>query len=390
MHLKSLFLILLSALLMADMHGQNNPLIVPDNIIYPRDTTVRKQLITALNGFLTATAKSNADNAFVQPSELLETAVLLDEMKDLNKDANSKEHNFHKPYLTNVIRFNDSLFLIQLSYIGVKTDTPSLRASFTLLADKRGSQFYFKSPLKQNTANWKVQKIGFLNIYYKSTLNQLNAGTYFKVIADYDKKLSAPSLPTDFYCADDFHEVMQLIGMDYKSDYIGYAHVSESAKEDNRYLTVNGVLTSDFTKFDPHDLWHDRLHKVLSPELINKPVDEGTAYLYGGSWGLSWKDILNKFKIYAAANPNADWLALYNASENFDAAAKFPLNVDFAINALIVQKIEKEKGFSLVMELLRCGKKGTGNDNYFQALEKITGITRSTFNEQVKLLLQES
>lgn len=388
MNLKSLLLVLPALLLMADMYGQNL-LIVPENIIYPRDTTVRRQLITSLNSFLAETAKPAAGNTFVQQTDLLETSVLLDEMKDLNIDVHSKDSNFYKPYLTNVIRFNDSFFLIQLSYIGVKNNTPSLRASFTLLADKHGPQFYFKSPLKQNTANWKVQKIGFLNIYYKNTLNQLNAGTYFKVIADYDKKLNAAPLPTEFYCADDFYEVMRLIGMDYKSDYIGYAHVSESSKEDNRYLTVNGVLTSDFTKFDPHDLWHDRLHKVLLPELINKPVDEGTAYLYGGSWGLSWNEILNKFKTYASANPNADWLALYNASENFDAAAKFPLNVDFAINALIVQKIEKEKGFSFVMELLRCGKKEKGNDNYFQTLERITGITRATFNEQVKLLIQE-
>jgi hypothetical protein len=244
--------------------------------------------------------------------------------------------------------------------------------------------------LKQHTIAWKVQKIGSLNIYYKDKLNVSNAETYFKVIAAYDKKLNAPALPTDFYCADDFHEVLQLIGVDYKSDYIGYAHVSESAKEDNRYLNVNGVLTSDFTKFDPHDLWHDRLHKILSPEHINKPVDEGSAYLYGGSWGLSWKEILDKFKAYASANPDADWLALYNASENFDPKATFPLNIDFVINALIVQKIEKEKGFPLVMELLSCGKKEKENSNYFQALEKITGITRATFNEQVRILLEAS
>src|SRR6185369_9577216 len=123
-------------------------------------------------------------------------------------------------------------------------------------------------------------------------------------------------------------------------------------------------------------------------DIINRPVDEGTAYLYGGSWGMSWKDILEKFKAYANVNPNADWLLLYNESKNFDEKGKFPLNVDFVINALIVQKIEKEKGFSSVMGLLSCGKKEKANDNYFKALEKITAISKTNFNATVWTLIK--
>ena len=129
---------------------------------------------------------------------------------------------------------------------------------------------------------------------------------------------------------------------------------------------------------------------MLSPDIINRPVDEGCAYLYGGSWGLSWKEILEKFKAYAAARENADWLALYNESANFDEKAAHPLRADFAINALLVQKIEKEKGFAAIMELLSCGKKEADNANYFKALEKITGISKSDFSSTVVKLIKEN
>ncbi|HNO70642.1 MAG TPA: hypothetical protein PKO16_02600, partial [Bacteroidia bacterium] len=133
---------------------------------------------------------------------------------------------------------------------------------------------------------------------------------------------------------------------------------------------------------------HERLHNVLSTNIINKPVDEGTAYLYGGSWGLSWKEILEKFKVYANANKNADWFVLYNESKNFEEQGKPPLNIDYVINALLVQKIDKEKGFLSVMELLSCGKKEKGNENYFKALETITGINKTNFNENVWTLIK--
>lgn len=375
-------------MLAATTNAQIKTVIVGDNILLPRDTTVKQELLTSLNGFLAQTDKPNKENSFVRSEDLLATSALLDEMKDLSMSNKYKDSNFYRPYLTNATRLNDSSFLIQLSYIGVHENNAALRASFTLLATKKEHRFYFNSPLQQNTIAWKMQQINNVKLHYKNSFNEAKANDFFIMVARYDKKLNAPEIPTDFYCADDFHEVLQLIGVDYKSDYNGYAHNSETAEENNQHLNINGVFTSEFLNADPHDTWHERLHKVLSPTIINRPVDEGTAYLYGGSWGLSWQEILNKFKTYAQENPNADWLGLYNESKNFDPKGKYPLNVDFAINALVAQKIEQEHGFPAVIELLSCGKKEKDNANYFKALEKISGISKQHFNEQIWALIK--
>ena len=281
------------------------------------------------------------------------------------------------------MKLNDSSFLVQLAYIGITDGAPLVRGNFTILAKKKGDKFYFNSPLKENTRGWKSEQIGATTLHYKTSINKANAKDYFKMVAKYDEKLKTPNTPTEFYCCDNLHEVLQLLGVDYKSDYNGSAHNTLSGKENNTCLIVNGTFTPDFTDIDPHDTWHARLHNVVSTSIINRPVDEGTAYLYGGSWGLTWQQILDKFKAYAAANPKADWLALYNESKNFDEKAKFPLNVDFAINALLAKKIEQEKGFPAVLELLSCGKKQKDNENYFAALEHLTGISKATFNSNV-------
>ena len=64
--------------------------------------------------------------------------------------------------------------------------------------------------------------------------------------------------------------------------------------------------------------------------------------------------------------------------------------VPYVLNALIVQKIEKEKGFPAVLELLGCGKREKGDENYFKALEKITGITKANFNTSMSEFIKKS
>ena len=295
----------------------------------PKDSATQSQLLAALNGFLSQKDKPAKENTYVLKAHLLETSALLDEMKHVEENNELKQPAFYKCYLTNVMPLNENDYLIQCSYIGINETTPVLRASFTMVATKDANQFHFSSPLKQNSLSWKVETVGNTTFHFKNSFNSANAKAYLEKIAEYDKKLNAPNQPTEFYCCDNFHEVLQLVGVDYKADYNGYSHNALSAFENDTNLVVDGTLTSDFTKFDPHDLWHDRLHKVLSPDIINRPVDEGCAYLYGGSWGLSWKEILEKFKAYAAANENADWLALYNESRNFDEKADPPIESRF-------------------------------------------------------------
>jgi hypothetical protein len=353
----------------------------------PIDSATKKELIKALNDFLVQKEKPNNENKYVLKEDLLEMSALLDEMKGVDKNPKLKNDNFYRAYLTNIVDFGNSHFLVQVSYIGVKEDVPVLRASFRLLAKKQDTSFYFYSPLKQNTIAWKTKKMGGITFHFKDTLDAANAKSYLKTVNFYDKKLNAPSTPFEFYFCDNFPEALRMLGVEYKSNYSGIRYNDLTSHENDITLELNGGYTE--TKlFDAHDLWHDRLHKVISVDVINRPVDEGCAYLYGGSWGISWDEVLAILKKYASDHPGADWLSLYTNQTKLTDTDK-PLYIAYAINALIVQKIEKEKGFAPVMELLSCGKREAGDENYFKALEKVSGISKAGFNRVVWGLIRQ-
>lgn len=370
--------------------AQTNSLIIQTNVVLPKDSLVAKQLVKSLNSFLSQKESPNKENTYILKDDLLETSILLDEMKGIEKSGKFKDNNFYKGYLTNVVQIDLSNFIIQLSYLGVNENIPMLCASFELLAKYKDDKFYFLSPLKRNTLSWQTKKIGNSTFLYKKELNTKVATEYVKDIAFFDKKLDAPQGNIVWYGCNDMPEVMQNVGVLYKLEYNGRSVGTINANENNTALLVNGTYNTNFNAFDPHDLWHERARNAIAPNSINKAVDEGCAYLYGGSWGISWLQILKTFKDKVASNPNSDWLSLYDGFYNFGESKEKHLIVSYLINALIVEKIEKEKGFSAVKELLSCGKYEKGNENYFKVLERLTGINKANFNENVWSLIKKS
>jgi hypothetical protein len=360
--------------------------IVTNLAVSTQDTTARKQLISSLEGFLKEKDGPAKENHYILKESLPETSVLLDEMKDIEQSAKFNDKNFYKCHLTNIVKQDDGTYLVQFSYLGVGDGTPFLRASYRMLAKNVNGQFYFYSPLRENTRYWKSKKVMNVVFHYKDTLIRKDAEVFWRTATNFDKRLGIPYSPFEFYYCDNFQEAQQILGLDYRSDYNGVSGDIMSGRENNISVMVSGY-NSYGHRFDAHDLWHDRLRVVMNGDTINRPVDEGCAYLYGGSWGVSWRELLAKFKQYAADHPDADWLSLYTGTKNFVDGDK-SMKVPYVLNALIVQKIEREKGFPPVMQLLGCGKRQAGDDNYFAALEKVTGITKANFNEQMWALIK--
>jgi hypothetical protein len=360
-------------------HAQS--VIIPAFIKLPKDSLIKTQLISSLNNFLAQKERPNKENPFVLKEDLLETSALLDEMKGMERNARLKDDRFYKCYLSDIVKQDDSSYIVRVSYVGIADNMPVYRATFRLIAKKREGIFYFSSPLRRSTVGWKAKKMGNVTYRYKDTLCLADARKYLETVNFYDQKLNIPRQSITFYFCDNLPEALQITGIDYKSDYNGSGGDNLSSHVNNDDLVVGGGKVYQYC-FDVHDLWHERLRYVLNSDSINRPVDEGCAYLYGGSWGVSWPEVLSRFKRYAANNANADWHSLYTANARFEDDEK-PMYVAYVINALMVQKIEKVKGFAPVMELLGCGKRENGDDNYFRVLEKITGITAANFNAEI-------
>lgn len=385
--MRSLFaLLLLVATFCAQ--AQNNYLKINPAIVLPKDSIESHTLIASLNEFLLAAQKTGEANPFVWEGEKLETMILLDEIVGMEKNGKLKDDTFYRPYLTNIVLLKDSQYIIQISYIGIYNNEAQLRAGFQLIAHKRDNTFLFASPLVRNTKNWKQVKEGSILFHYLYAINKVKAKAYNKLVTEFDKKLNSKDRITEIYCCENIMELHRLIGVDYKLDYNGRAQSIRTATYDNKKLIVLGNDNADFKTFDPHDLWHERLGLVFSRTKVNRPVDEGCAYLYGGSWGLGWKEIFKAFKEQVATDTNRNWVEVKEKPVYFKTAA-FNNSADNIVNALIVQKIEKEKGFTGVWELLTIGAVEKGNEKYYQVLEKLTGITKATYNQKVWELINK-
>jgi len=379
--------LLLAALFISFVsYSQPDPVVLPSYLHLGADSSQNKLLIYSINGFLQQSVRPIKENTYVLPENLPETVALIDEIKGMENGKSADEKKVFKCYLTNVMMLDSTSFLIQLSYIKSDVSASVLRLSFKLLAKKANGQFYFSSPLKRNTAAWKMKKMGDFMLYYKTSLQTAAVNNYVKKALEFDVKLNTPAYTTLIYYCDDLQEELNLLGIDYKLDYNGYSYGGFSAFEGGVDLKVTCENNLNPFPYDIHDLWHDRLHHAVSRTIVNKPVDEACAYLYGGSWNISWNDIFKKFKAYMGTNK--DWLTAFTENKNFGDDQRTHLYVSYVIDALIVQKIEKEKGFQDVMELLTCGKKQSDDANYFAALNKITGINKSNFNVEVEKLVE--
>jgi len=368
--------------------AQTNPVKLNPNIILPKDSIESKLLVSSLNDFLAAAQKPNEENKLVLETEKVETFILLDEVNGIEKSGKFKDDYFYKPYLTNVVAFKNNQYLLQVSYIGTNENTSYLRTSFEFIAHKINNAFQFSSPLLRNTRNWKIEKTGNNIFHYQNTINKEKVKEFNKLTASFDLKLKSANKITDYYCCDNIIELQKLIGVLYKSDYNGRTESVWSSSLGDKKIIVFGNNNSSFNEFDQHDLWHDRLSLVVPRSQVNKPVDEGCAYIYGGSWGISWKNIFKEFKTQIASNKNTNWVEVKEVPVSFKTG-NFPNSADYIVNALIIQKIEKEKGFAGVWELLNCGKFEKGNENYYKALEKLTGITKANYNEKVWELINK-
>ncbi len=369
---------LLGILLTVTCYGQ---VIIPKYVKLPADST---RLIKSLNGFLEQLAKPDKDNTFVLKENLLTAAALMDEMKGM-EDASVNKKGVYKCYLTNVVPLDSSNYSIQLSYMSVDGAAPVLRASFKLIAQKQDGQYYFDSPLKRNTRGWQVKKTGNFIIYRNTTNNVDKLNIYVTKAIAFDKQLHAQNYATEIYYCDNTVDALELLGIDYKQQYTNLPFAHLSTFEGGNNLHIFGAQPMEYAAFDLHDLWHNRLHHVVSTDIINRPMDEATAYLHGGSWDISWPDIFKKFKV--SVGTDHDWLSIFTAHTRF-GDAKAPLYTDYVIDALIAEKVEKEKGFAAVMALISSGKKEPDNASFFKALEKEVGITKANFNTVVEKLVE--
>ena len=359
----------------------------------PKDSIISNELITGLNQLV---QDINPENNRIKPKNKIATLCLMNEF--INIEDTQNEKGFFRPFLNNVIRLNDSTFLTQISYVGIDSVTPHVRAHFDIVAHlSKDNRFTFSSPMGSimDSEDWKTKEIDNLTLFYKEELDEMRAKLFYAQKIEIDKKINTDNTRELIYCVSNSVEALKLLGINHKLDYYGRKHVTLTYTYNNTKLIITSTAYDKRVGvLDAHDYFHEKAgEKLESCNTYNHYMVCGAGYLYGGSYGVSWDEIKQKFKTKLMNdNVQRDWLKLYKERYNFGESFEKPeanyLLVTQFINALIVKEIEEKKGFSGVMELLKSGNFRKDSDYFFKELERITGINETNFNEKVNQLLK--
>lgn len=368
-------------------NAQTNRLTVNSEVKLPKDSLESAQLVLALSDFLDAIQRGDAEK-WILPAEKLETELLADEIKGMDKnDAMS-----FTPYLINVEALVDKkTYSVQVSYMGIRDDVPVLRAIFEFIAHKTEDGFRFSSPLLRNTKGWFKKEIDYLTYYYQDTIAENYIQQQATALLEYNRKLNEHKPTVSFLCDDcnDMACMFRLVGINYLMDANGFDWNSISFMIADKEFAIKTRRLSRQSKVDVHDLFHWRANDVIPREKRNHYMVCGCATLYAGSWGYDWAEIRKMFKERMTYNKKTDWLKLYFEQYNFGESQERPFQITQFINALIIQKVEQEQGFPAVMELFESGNMLKDRENFFRILEKVTGINEKNFNKEVGKLIQK-
>ncbi len=380
-------LLITCAIISFTLQAQTSYLQIGQDVKLPKDSIERQNLTKSLDRFLQDTTLYSK---FVKPEAKEETAILLSEIKNVQK-RHKQEDNI-KPYLTNLIPIGKTDYLLELSFMGVKNEQPTLHAIVNFMATPEDKAFLFSGPLQYNTKGWHSIEDGYLTAFYQDETDKNYAQQRMKYIKQFDKMLGGSSATTNYYCrsCNNMSDLLRLMGVIYSELYSGknWSMIDFSTKEHNFCFYPKRFFESGI--IDPHDTFHSRAYSVIPKEKRNRFMICGCAYIYCGSWLISWEDIQKRFKETVDYKNEKDWLQLYFERYNFGVSKKRHLLVTQFVNALIIQKVEKEQGFSAVKKLLASGNMYKNRDEFFQILEEVTGINEKNFNRKVSKLIEEA
>jgi hypothetical protein len=393
MKIKYFFLIFF-ILVSSNINAQADYLIINENIRLPKDSIERKGLIDNLNMFLSSVKDNDSYENWILPNEKDKTQILITEIQDFML----KDTIGFKPYLINFELLGDKkVYSIQIAYISLLENyQPLLKAIFEFIVHKYNDTFLFSSPLSENTKEWKTRRFENLIFHYQNHIAESVIDQYIKIVPDYDKKLGIRKTTEYFFCDDcqDLASLLRLVGIYYKIDYNGLSWPMTDFDTEGRKVALYNRSMSRKEFVDPHDTFHGRANLAVPKNIQNYYMVCGCAYIYGGTWSGDWKidwaGIQKRFKETSFNDKKTDWLKLYFERYNFGESKERPILITQFINALIIQKVEKEQGYSAVMKLFSSGNMYQDKDHFFKILEEVIGINEKNFNEKIRKLIESS
>ncbi|WP_294083858.1 hypothetical protein [Proteiniphilum sp. UBA5384] len=351
-----------------------------------------KEFYSALPDSLTNKIINSLDKLLISiDNSQLDTTLVDTKDKELNRnffshlkgvDEKDTIPHYFQAQLINLYPVEDNQYLLTMSY----QKEEEIGRIFTFLVNNQKTNITFANPLKYNTKFWKTTTIGTATYYYPDTIDTKRAELFNQKNISMARNLNLPVRNWDIYMCRNFQEALQLQGCMYDFSRIGVYN--------SGYIMDPKTL---FTCMNDEDFSHDVLH-IYASQIRERPQRNangecGLAYYWGnayhaGTVGKSPEldELVTALQYYLKSHEEVSLLELFEKSPNILAEYGYPwpIHLNRIISGIICREVEKQKGTEGINELLKCGR---GNDNLFKTTEKLIGINRDNFNEEVYKLI---
>lgn len=328
-----------------------------------------KEVIELFENYLASNPKSNETNPYWNKED-----------QEMHRHFDFLESEFQPslymglPVHVLSIKFNNDIGRIKAQFSYCKEDgSPYVLAIANYVTKKENGVFKLYNALSYNRQSWNHTTVGIVDFFYP---------TYHKF--DYEKALELNEFihetcnnftvqpkPFEYYLADDYDEIQRLKGLDYYLGMGGQSTPRGKSTDDKVYC---GGLGENY----PHEVFH-----VLVDEYFpNKHfwVSEGIATLLGGSRGKSLDWHIKRTNHYLQEHPEIDLCNMLELT-NLDSLTSY----HYVLGGLVAKKIWDKGGWRLLREFLSSGKT---DEDYYRAIEKYLGISKSELNDYIRKQLQ--
>ena len=364
-------------------HAQSQ-IIKPPHLNYEMDTLTKVKILGSLDTLFLQIKNNKLDAKLIGKGETeFNTLKSFSELEAHKKDSIA---DFYKKQLINIYPISNTDYWISLAYTGQKNkETPILRCIINLIASIIDDKIVFSLPTQYLTKTWKTEIVGNITYFFRDKLNKERAKKFDEKNTIIAHKLGLEPEKFDFYMCYNYQEVLQLLGYEYDLEANGKVRDGYGVDGNTIFAVMNN---EDFS----HDVFHyysDKFRKQAG----NGIVEEGVAYSWGNAYYtqsngemIEQKELIQSLKVYLKANPKVTPLDLFTQKPKIFNHIAPEISVKSTITSLICDEVERKKGIEGIKTLIKCG---SGEDNFFKAVNELIGLNKTNFNVELSRLIAQ-
>jgi len=352
---------------------------IAENFYSGLSDSLTNQIINSLDRLLMSIDKAELDTTLIDTENAELNRNFFSSLEGV--DGKDTIQRYFHAQLINLYPIENNQCLLTVSY----TQSDEIGRIFTFLAKENNRNIVFASPLHYNTKYWKTTTIGTVTYYYPDTIDTKRAEIFNKKNISMAQKLNLPLRNWDIYMCRNYQEAIQIQGCFYEITRNGSVNSGDIIYPKTLFSCMND---EDFS----HYVLHIYASQIRTKER-NAVAECGVAYFWGNAYHAGTvgkapeqKELIRVLQRYVQTHKDVKLLDLFEKNPNVFAEYGYPwpVHVNRTIAGIISQEIERQKGVEGIIELLNCG---SGLDNLFKSIEKLIGINRNNFEEEVYKLI---